>query len=144
MAKRPLHAFDAETAFTLLYTALLPLGYRLYRGDLGSEVQVSYIHDKMKLVVFYETPLPFLQIHSMHDNPILKVWFDDFQIKTILLNPREKTGYWQMPTDKSLIDALLLSIQISATINQYVQDHYDLPIFESANDIVRYSRTKKA
>lgn len=140
MAKLALSEFDAETAFTLLYTALLPLGHRLSSTDLGTGIQQVFIHNMMKIMVDYTGPMPFLQINSMNDNPILKLWFEGFYIHTKLLRSREKRGMWQVPLDKSVIDAEVLMIQMAATINQYVQYHYKLCLIQSAEDITKLSQ----
>ncbi len=138
MAKLPLHEFDAETAFTLLYTALLPLGHRISSTDIGTDARQIFKHHMMKIVVDYTDAIPFLQINSMNDNPILKLWFEGFDICSTLMKPRTKRGMWNAPLDRSVLDAEVLMIQITATINQYISEHYDVVVLENAADISKH------
>ncbi|TKW61508.1 MAG: hypothetical protein DI628_02485 [Blastochloris viridis] len=142
MAKRLLHAFDATTAFTLLRTALLPLGHCIHPSDLNTGAEQIFIHEKMRLVINFQEEIPFLQICSMNENVIIELRFEDYDI-IVERSERRKSGYWQVPSDKSALDAEYLLYGIKETINQYIRDHYDLPVLETAHDIAKFSQGKR-
>ena len=141
MAKLQIHSFDAATAFTLLYTALLSLGHRIHSCDLASGIVQIFLHDKMKLVIHFPNELPpFLQICSMNDTIIIELRFKDYDI-VIKRSERRKTGSWLVPEDKSVLDAEILMVHIRATINQYIHDHYDVCVLETSHDIDNLSHS---